>query len=65
MESLVRDVVQADPTERPDMEEYDRAWDTIGSWTTRKIHLNNSLEFVVHWMRRVAFVARGIPPTPA
>jgi hypothetical protein len=74
MELLVRDMVQTDPTKRSNMEEvvvrFDKMRRSLSGWKLRSrvVDDEDALERVTrtvsHWIRRVAFVARRVPPIP-
>jgi hypothetical protein len=75
MEPLVRDMVQTDPTKRPNMKEVVVRFDNIrrglSGWKLRsrvvddeEDALERVTRIVSHWVRCVAFVARRVPPIP-
>lgn len=78
MEHLVADMVQADPSNRPNMDgvvvRFNKICAGLSSWKLRSRVVNKGEEkiervtrSVSHWARRIGFVARGVPavPTPA
>ncbi|KIJ16754.1 hypothetical protein PAXINDRAFT_168241 [Paxillus involutus ATCC 200175] len=78
MQPLIADMVQKDPSKRPTMDEVVERFDAIRAgltmWKLRSRVINkreNLLEGVVrgtsYWMRRIGFVAMGVPavPTPS
>ena len=75
MEPLVQDMVQADPRKRPTMEEvivrFDKIRQSLSGWKLRSRVVDDeedALERVArtvsHWIRRVSFVVRRVPPIP-
>ena len=75
MEPLVQDMVQADPSKRPTMEEvtvrFDKIRQSLSGWKLRSRVVDDeedALERVArtvsHWIRRVSFVVRRVPPIP-
>ena len=75
MEPLVQDMVQADPSKRPTMEEvvvrFDKIRQSLSGWKLRSRVVDeeeDALERVTrtvsHWIRRVSFVVRRVPPIP-
>jgi len=75
MEGLVADMIQDDPTKRPNMDEvvarFKEICDGLSSWKVRsrvvKRGDNPVLGFfrgVSHWTRRIAFILRRVPPIP-
>lgn len=78
MEHLVADMVQADPSNRPNMDEvvarFNKICAGLSSWKLRSRVVDKDEEkiervtrSVHHWARRIRFVAAGVPavPTPA
>ncbi|KAH0830127.1 hypothetical protein J3R83DRAFT_1473 [Lanmaoa asiatica] len=78
MEHLVADMVQANPSNRPNMDEVVARFNEIraglSNWKLRSRVVDKEEEkiervtrSVSHWARRIGFVARGVPavPTPA
>ncbi|KIJ18445.1 hypothetical protein PAXINDRAFT_8690 [Paxillus involutus ATCC 200175] len=75
IQPLIADMVQQDPSKRPTMDEVVKRFDTIQaglrSWKLRSRVVNKResvLEGVIrgtsHWIRRIGFVARGVPAVP-
>jgi len=74
MRPLVDHMVQADPSLRPDMDEVVRHFDEIVSglsrWKLRsrvtkvKSHFGFLRRSVPHWLRRIQFILRRVPPIP-
>ncbi|KAH0828134.1 hypothetical protein J3R83DRAFT_3809 [Lanmaoa asiatica] len=75
MEPLVRDMIQADRTKRPNMEEvvvrFDKIRQSLSGWKLRSRVVDDEEDTfervtrtVSYWIRRVTFVARGVPPIP-
>ncbi|KIJ18443.1 hypothetical protein PAXINDRAFT_97248 [Paxillus involutus ATCC 200175] len=75
MQPLVADMIQADPTKRPTMDEVVARFDTIccslRSWKLRSRVVEEHEDVferftrtISHWTRRIGFVARGVPAVP-
>jgi len=75
IQPLIADMVQQDPSKRPTMDEVVKRFDSIRaglrSWKLRSRVVDireNTLDGVIrgtsHWMRRIGFVARGVPAVP-
>jgi len=75
IQPLIADMVQQDPSKRPTMDEVVKRFDTIQaglrSWKLRSRVVDKResvLEGVIrgtsHWIRRIGFVARGVPAVP-
>ncbi|KAF8838515.1 hypothetical protein BDN67DRAFT_971432 [Paxillus ammoniavirescens] len=76
MQPLVADMIQADPSKRPTMDEVVARFDTIcrslSSWKLRsRVVDEDEDEFewftrtISHWTRRIGFVVRGVPAVRA
>jgi hypothetical protein len=76
MEGLVADMVQDDPSKRPDIDEVVERFEVIrkglSNWKLRsrviKRDDNPVLGFfrtITHWTRRIWFILRCVPPIPA
>ena len=78
MEPLVADMVQANPSDRPNMDEvvvrFNEICAGLSSWKLRSRVVDKEEDkvervtrSVSHWARRIGFVTRGVPavPTPA
>ncbi|KAJ6625334.1 hypothetical protein B0H10DRAFT_2003065 [Mycena sp. CBHHK59/15] len=73
MELLVADVVQTDPSLRPDMDEVVRRFGEtvqgLSSWKLRSrvskaADIFGSYYSVPHWIRRLRFIVKRVPPIP-
>ena len=75
MEDLVADMVQDDPTKRPNMDEVVERFEVIrkglSSWKLRSrvVHKNDHpvagvYRAIAHWIRRIGFIVRRVPPVP-
>ncbi|KIJ18458.1 hypothetical protein PAXINDRAFT_167058 [Paxillus involutus ATCC 200175] len=75
IQPLIADMVQQDPSKRPTMDEVVKRFDTIrAGLRSRKLRSRvvdkreSGFECVIrgtsHWMRRIGFVARGVPAVP-
>ena len=76
LKPLVDDMVQDDPKKRPTMDEVVARFETIkaglSSWKLRSRVVPRKDNFVhgiihgtKHWIRRIGFIVRRIPPIPA
>ena len=76
MKPLIGSMIQADPAERPTMDEVVAQFDDIRRGLSQRklrsriVHVDEDLfERVVrttsHWKRRIGFVARGVPAIPS
>ncbi|KIK80845.1 hypothetical protein PAXRUDRAFT_157549 [Paxillus rubicundulus Ve08.2h10] len=76
MQPLVADMIQADPTKRPTMDEVVARFDSIcrglSAWKLRSRAMDEDegvferfSHIISHWTRRIRFVARGVPAIPA
>ncbi|KAJ6502068.1 kinase-like domain-containing protein [Mycena sanguinolenta] len=73
MRPLVKDMTQHDPSQRPDMDEVVQRFEEIvcslSSWKLRSrvVKRADILGFrysIPHWLRRISFIARRVPPIP-
>ncbi|KAH0828802.1 hypothetical protein J3R83DRAFT_3250 [Lanmaoa asiatica] len=75
MKHLVADMVQADPSNRPTVDEvvvrFDEIRAGLSSWKLRSRVVDKEEEKIErvtrslsHWARRIGFVARGVPAVP-
>lgn len=75
MQTLVQDMVQDDPTKRPDIDEcvfrLEEIVRSLSSWKLRsQIQLADDnifgyiYRFFPHWARRLSYIIRRIPPIP-
>ncbi|KIJ60038.1 hypothetical protein HYDPIDRAFT_117724 [Hydnomerulius pinastri MD-312] len=76
MQPLVADMIQTDPSKRPNMDEVISRFDVIrrglSGWKLRSRVVDKDedapervFRTASHWTRRIGFVARGVPPVPA
>ena len=76
MKPLIASMIQADPDQRPKMDEVVARFDDIRrglsrlKLRSRAVDVNEDLfERIVrttsHWKRRIGFVARGVPAIPS
>lgn len=75
MEPLVADMVQANPSDRPNMDEvvvrFNEICAGLSSWKLRSRVVDKEEDkvervtrSVSHWARRIGFVTRGVPAVP-
>ncbi|TFK74346.1 hypothetical protein BDN72DRAFT_789669 [Pluteus cervinus] len=76
LQPLISDMVQDDPKKRPTIDEvvvrFEEIWKGLGSWKLRS-RPRPKKEFIFkaiphmcgHWMRRVGYVVRRVPPIPS
>ena len=75
MRSLVEDMVQDDPTKRPNIDEcvyrLEEIVRSLSSWKLRsQVELSDDTglgyiaRFFPHWNRRISYIIRRIPPIP-
>ena len=76
MKPLIADMVQDDPTKRPDIDEcvyrLEQIVASLSSWKLRsQVRQSDDLtagyiyRFFPHWFRRISYIVRGIPPIPS
>ncbi|KAJ7238565.1 kinase-like domain-containing protein [Mycena haematopus] len=74
MRPLVKDMIQADPSQRPSMDEVVQRFSEIvrslSSWKLRSRVVKQTEIFgfyhnIPHWLRRISFIVRRVPPIPA
>jgi len=73
MRPLVTDMVQTDPSQRPDIDEVVRRFDEIvrglSTWKLRSRVIKEKTRFrihysIPHWFRRIQFIFGRVPPIP-
>ncbi|KAF8838101.1 hypothetical protein BDN67DRAFT_991457 [Paxillus ammoniavirescens] len=69
MQPLVADMIQADPAERPTMDDVVARFDGIcrglSGWKLRSRVIDKDKDATSHWTRQIGFVTGGIPAIPA
>jgi len=69
--SLVSDMMHEDPAQRPNMDEVVSRFKVLrqglSAWKLRSrvahVDERSLLDFVAHWVRRIQYIVRRIPPT--
>jgi hypothetical protein len=75
MKDLVADMVQSDPSKRPNMDEVVQRFEVIrkglSNWKLRSRAIKRDdhlflgiFRTITHWKRRIGYIVRRIPPIP-